>query len=296
MLNNRIIWNGDGFMISTPFNILEKIPNRDDCIKYLKNEGILDFFPVGEKTKEGIFDAVDKNNKIPFAPEPEDLCRLHMLIRRRKVFNVLEFGLGFSTIVMADALEKNKNDYYATVNRPEIRIRKPFKLFSVDASQYWIEIFRNSFSGKFPYFDTIELSYSECEIGEYCGQICHFYKKIPNEITDFIYLDGPSGSDVAGEINGLSFIDCPERTVMSGDLLKMETTFLPGTMIIVDGRINNVRFLRNNFKRSYNFSYNADEDISVFELSEQPLGKINANQINYSLGESYYRRIKNASN
>ena len=271
--------------------LLKKTPSREDCIEYLRNEGILEYFQIGNKTKGGIFDAVDKNNKIPFAPEPEDLYRLHTLIRYRKVFNVLEFGLGFSTIVMADALKKNKDDYYAS-EVPEVRITKPFKIFSVDANQNWIDIFENKYSQKFPWFKMIELIFSECEIGEHCGQICHFYKKLPNYITDFIYLDGPSGNDVQGDINGLSFFDCPERTVMSGDLLKMESTFLPGTMIIVDGRINNVRFLRNNFKRTYNFEYSPSEDISAFELSEQPLGEINRNQINYSLGEEYYNRLK----
>jgi hypothetical protein len=140
--------------------------------------------------------------------------------------------------------------------------------------------------------DMIELSYSTCEIGEHCGQLCHYYKNIPNVIADFIYLDGPSANDVQGNINGLSFSDCPERTVMSGDLLKMESTLLPGTMILVDGRMNNVRFLKNNFKRSYVFEYGAKEDVSAFELLEEPLGKINETQIRYSLGRKYYDRLE----
>jgi hypothetical protein len=274
-------------------DLLERTLVREKCVDYLRGEGIFEYFQIGEKSRRRIFDAVDKNNKIPFAAEPEDLYRLHTLIRQRKVFNVLEFGLGFSTIVMADALKKNMDDYCAEEGI-EVRINKPFKLFSVDASQYWIDQFVSKYSKIFPHFDIIELMYSECEIGEHCGQICHFYKNIPNVITDFIYLDGPSGYDVQGNINGLSFIDCPERTVMSGDLLKMESMFLPGTMILVDGRINNVRFLKNNLKRSYNFEYIEEEDISAFELSEQPLGKINRNQINYSLGESYFKRITGA--
>ncbi|MDR2406853.1 MAG: hypothetical protein LBE13_01900 [Bacteroidales bacterium] len=279
-------------IITTENMLLTRSPSREECIEYLRNEGILEYFNIGEKKEQGIFDAVDKNNKTPFAPVPEDLYRLHTLVRRRKVFNVLEFGLGFSTIVMADALKKNKDDFYSSNEQPEIRITQPFKLYSVDASEYWIDTFSKKYSKIFPYFDILELTYSKCNIGEHCGQICHFYMNIPNVITDFIYLDGPSGhdDDVQGSINGLSFIDCLERTVISGDLLKMESTLLPGTMIIVDGRVNNVRFLKNNLKRSYNFEYIDDEDISVFELCELPLGKINRNQINYSLGENYYKR------
>ena len=54
---------------------------------------------------------------------------------------------------------------------------------------------------------------------------------------DLYCLDGPGGGDVRGEINGVSFVNCPERTVVSGDLLKIESTFLPGTMILVSNRI-----------------------------------------------------------
>ncbi len=277
--------------MNTSHAILANTPSRKECIEYLQSEGILKYFQMSEGTK-GIFDTVDKNNTVAYAPEPQDLYRLHALIRQRKVFNVLEFGLGFSTMVIADALKKNKDEYYANAERPEIRITKPFTVFCVDASQYWIDTFKKTYAGTFPYFDMVELSYSECEIGEHCGQICHFYKNIPNVITDFIYLDGPHGNDVKGAIRNLSFDDCPERTVMGGDLLNMEPMFLPGTMILVDGRVNNVRFLKNNLRRSYNFEYHADEDISAFELSEPPLGKINRNQIDYSLGKNYYTRLQ----
>jgi hypothetical protein len=258
---------------------------------YLKREGILEYFSVGEKFEYEVFDLVDKNNKVPFVPEPEDLYRLHILVRQRRVFNILEFGLGFSTIVMADALMKNKKDFYENENRPTMRITEPFKLFSVDANQFWIDSFKTKYSDKIPHFGIIELTYSECIIGEYRGQICHYYRKVPNKVTDFIYLDGPGGSDVQGNIGGLDFNNCPERTVMGADLLRMESTFLPGTMIITDGRMNNVRFLKNNFQRRYVFESNAGEDISAFELSEQPLGKINKSQIDYSLGDDYYKRL-----
>ena len=42
---------------------------------------------------------------------------------------------------------------------------------------------------------------------------------------------------------------CDERTVMAADLLLMESILLPGTFILVDGRTNNTRFLKNNFQK-----------------------------------------------
>ena len=46
-----------------------------------------------------------------FPPDLEDLTRLHQLIRSRDCQTVLEFGIGFSSIIIADALMKNEGDY-----------------------------------------------------------------------------------------------------------------------------------------------------------------------------------------
>lgn len=97
---------------------------------------------------------------------------------------------------------------------------------------------------------------------------------MPNIIPDFIYLDGPSPKDVRGEINGLDF-QCDERTVMSGDLLLMESTFLPGIFILVDSRTNNAWFLARNFNRNYKVRWDKKYDITTFELVEERLGKYN---------------------
>ena len=54
---------------------------------------------------------VDPTNKTPYPPDIPDLVRIHKLVRSRKCFTVLEFGLGYSTLVIADALIHNKMDY-----------------------------------------------------------------------------------------------------------------------------------------------------------------------------------------
>ncbi|MDH4318040.1 MAG: hypothetical protein OEV64_06590, partial [Desulfobulbaceae bacterium] len=210
--------------------------------------------------------------KTSFPPEAGDLVRLHKLIRTRKFFTVLEFGVGYSTIVMADALRKNQLEWEAMENRPEIRNRYMFQIFTVDASEKWLGVTKERIPAEL--VERVHLSHSEVEIGTFNGQLCHYYKKIPNVIPDFIYLDGPNPKDVQGEINGLSF-QCDERTVMSGDLLLMESTFLPGTFILVDGRTNNVRFLQRNFTRDYEVKWNREGDVTTFELLEERLGKYN---------------------
>jgi len=69
---------------------------------------------------------------------------------------------------------------------------------------------------------------------------------------------------------------------MSGDLLLMESTFLPGTFILVDGRTNNVRFLERNFTRHYKIAWDKKADTTTFELVEDRLGRYNV------LGSDYF--------
>lgn len=241
---------------------------------YIESEGLdklIDFLD-NEDYVEGTFDAVSGKLGFPFPPDTDDLIRLHKLIRRRKSFTVLEFGVGYSTIIIADALKKNESDWSILSKKPEIRNRFMFKLFSVDASKNWIENIKNRFPPHL--IDRVHFHYSEVEVGTFNGQLCHYYKKLPDIVPDFIYLDGPSAKDVKGNINGLSF-QCEERTVMSGGLLLMESTFLPGTFVIVDGRTNNARFLKRNFTRNYEIKYDSEGDVTTFELLEERLGKYN---------------------
>jgi hypothetical protein len=242
--------------------------------EYILSEGldkIIDFSGFGGQV-ESVFDNVSGKLKTAFPPEAGDLVRLHKMIRTRKIFTVLEFGVGYSTIVMADALRKNQIEWDALDDQPEIRNRYMFQVFTVDTSEKWLGVTKERLPAELS--SRVHLSCSEVEIGTFNGQLCHYYTKIPNVIADFIYLDGPDPKAVQGEINGLNF-QCDERTVMSGDLLLMEPTFLPGTFILVDGRTNNVRFLQRNFTREYEVKWDVEGDVTTFELLEDRLGKYN---------------------
>jgi hypothetical protein len=244
--------------------------NRD----YLAREG-LDRILASRDTpssENGVVDAESGRLILPIPPRAGDLVRLHKTIRRRKCFTVLEFGVGYSTLVMADALEKNCEEWERLPQKPAIRQRFMFQLFSVDASHDWIEQTRKRLPQRLA--GRVHLHYSDAAAGTFNGQLCHYYTNLPDIVPDFIYLDGPSPKDVAGRINGLSFL-CNERTVMSGDLLLMEPTFLPGTFIMVDGRVNNARFLKRNFSREYRVEWDREADVTTFELVEERLGKHN---------------------
>jgi hypothetical protein len=253
-----------------------------DLDAYIRREGLDKLINFGEyqDVKIGVMEHVSGKLATPFRPEKHDLVRLHRLIRSRRSFTVLEFGTGYSTAVMADALQKNETDWNRLQTKPDVRNRFMFQLFVVDASEKWMEVSRKRIPAHLA--DRVHFKFSEIEISTYNHQLCHYYKSLPDVVADFIYLDGPSAKDVKGEINGLSFRNCEERTVMSADLLLMESTFLPGTYITVDGRTNNARFLARNFQRKYDISWDTQADATNFELKEERLGMYNI------LGSDYF--------
>ena len=63
-------------------------------------------------SKKVIYDPifrVKKDNKEPLTSELDDLCRLHYITISRKVTTIMEFGVGKSTVILAEALNKNKH-------------------------------------------------------------------------------------------------------------------------------------------------------------------------------------------
>ena len=216
------------------------------------------------------FHATDNRATLPYEPQMSDLVRLHQLVRQRMAQTVLEFGVGHSTLIFADALAKNERDFLALPERPKLRNRKPFHLFAVDASQHWIGETRKrlpaSLAGR------VDFSFSRVIAGTFNGRLCHNYEKLPNVVPDFIYLDAPIPKDVEGSVNGLDF-SVDERTPMGADILLMEASLLPNAFIVVDGRVNNARFLERNFQRPFRREYDAAGDVTMFELDEPPLGR-----------------------
>ena len=84
--------------------------NKQRAIDYLRREGVEELLRAGETTE------------IP--PHVVDLWQLHHQIRRRRPQVVLEFGVGFSTLVMAHALMRNA-----------AKDETPGHLWSIDTSE-----------------------------------------------------------------------------------------------------------------------------------------------------------------
>lgn len=269
--------------------------NEKINIDYLKENDLLKYFSNEElKTIEKKYKFTDvyfgnysfykeKNINKPFIPFPidvNDLVNLHKTILKRKVFTVMEFGLGYSTIIMADAILKHKKEYDKLTEKPHIRVNDMFKIFSIDTNELWIKRFKENIKEFSEIKDIIKVNYSDIHINTFNGRICHFYDNLPSINPQMIYIDGPDSKDIKGNINGFTFNN-PDITVMSGDILLIEPILIPGTIVIFDGRKNNSYFLKNNFQRNWKYTKNKELDIDTFELIDESLGIYNTNMLEY---------------
>lgn len=215
----------------------------------------------------------------PFVPKFDDLCRLHWLVLSRKTVSVLEIGSGFSTAVIADAIALLHLNFEGWA-RANLRIIKPFHLHSVEEGQKFLDISRRRLGERLQPFATLYKGDVEMvQVGQHYATL---FKRLPNICPDFIYLDGPSQFAVDENIRGFS-IRSQERMPMSADILTFEFFLQPGTLILVDGRTSNARFLKAHMKREWVYLHDLDADIHIFELQEAPIGKINRRQLEFCL-------------
>ena len=60
---------------------------------------------------------------------------------------------------------------------------------------------------------------------------------------------------------------------------------------MVDGRTANARFLKSNLQRYWSYYYSEKFDQHFFELTEKPLGIYNKKQIDFCLGQDFYKTL-----
>ena len=236
--------------------------------------------------------SVDPKNLEPFPAELDDLSRLHFIVCNRKINTILEFGVGKSSMIFAHALSTNKlkNEKFVKNN---LRKNNLFQVHSIDNYQEWINECRKNIDKKYFEEGISNLHFTNLLTSEFCGRVCTFYEELPNISPELIYLDGPDQFSAKGAIRGISTRN-PDRFPMSGDILSIEHFLHPGTLIIVDGRTANARFLKCNLQRNWSYLYSSKWDQHFFELLEEPLGIYNKRMIDYCLGDSYYKRLKDS--
>jgi len=272
-------------------NISDLFPEKIDYRKYLINNKLESLIGKNEisktikkTTNKNPFHNVNPKNNEPLPPEFDDLIRLHFIIKKRKATTVLEYGVGYSSIVLADAIFKNSQDN----SIPKIRCSNLFELHSVDTSKEYINITKKRIPKRLS--SIINFHFSNVTMSEFNGRICTLFDSNPNISPDIIYVDGPDQFSPTGDIRGISTRHS-DRMPMVADILSMEHFLCPGTLIIFDGRTANARFVKSNLQRNWSYLYVEEFDQHFFELLETPLGEHNKKKIDYCLGEYYYERL-----
>jgi hypothetical protein len=282
-----MIWENKDFK-----NILFKDFNLLD---YIKKNNITELVDVdidnyGDLTKKQIKDPSQNVNPDlveAFAPELDDLSKLHWLVISRHVTTILEFGLGKSTIIFNNALKKNKiaDEKFVTKN---LRRNNPYECHSIDNYEKWIKEVKSKNN-----LERVFYCKANLEMGTFNGRACTYYNPIPNVCPDFIYLDGPDQFSPTGSIRGVT-TNHKDRMPMAADILVFEHFLTPGTLLVTDGRTANARFLKENLQRAWCYCHDSSADQHYFELLEEPLGIYNSRQINFCLGSPYFDRLEKA--
>lgn len=251
----------------------------------LLNIDLDDYGEIEKKITRPVSYAIDSNLEEEFSAELDDLVRLHYLVTSRKVTTILEIGVGKSSIVFDHALNLNKQKYASFVI-DNLRRSNTFQCFSVDNNEKWITFLKNTVETSL-----VNYHYSQCSVSTFNGRVCTFFDNLPNICPDLIYLDGPDQFSPLGNVRGIS-TNHPDRLPMSADILAIEHFLLPGTLIVVDGRTANARFLKTNLQRGWSYFHHEEFDQHYFELVEEPLGVFNKRQVEFCLGEQFNKRIR----
>ena len=209
-----------------------------------------------------------------YPPEIADLYALYSRVRNERSVAILEIGSGWSTLVLAKALEENRM-YYGDWVSGNIIHPNPYSLMTVDCSEFFQSIAIDRLTPH--HGDTKVLPIiSNVQMTTIQGQACHLFTEIPPFTADFIYLDGPDCDKVIGTTNGMTVSfgsnDYKYGLPMAADPYLLEHFFWPGTCLVTDGRGANARFLKNIFKRNWDYEYDTKCYQHVFHLNEPSWG------------------------
>jgi len=224
--------------------------------------------------------SVDPENLMPLRPQLADLAILHFLVVRREHATAVEFGSGYSTGVLALAMEFNSAllESWVLQNR---RIAEPFVLTSVDESEHWLSLSGNRVARSLQ--KRVRPFHSPVEMCEFNGRHATKYSNFHDPVADFVLIDGPS--QFAPPESATGFTTGKKHLMpMASDVLAAEHFFEPGSMIFVDGRTSNARFLAANFQRNWKHKHFEEGCFHLFELQEEPLGPLNSLRLSHITG------------
>ena len=259
-------------------NLKIKIPkniSKKDALRYFDKINLLSFLKIKKESKKLI-------QSKPYFAELNDLYRLRKFIIENKRTTILEFGTGWSTLVILSAIIELEKKHFQEIKN--LRKKDKFKVFVVDNEKKFLKISKNRISKYKKSIknnqQNIKFLFSDVSFEKINNQYCNLYKKIPLCNPDFIYLDGPNLFNIKGKLNNFTNRH-HDMMPMVANILNIEPYLTPGTIILSDGRTANMIFLKNNLKRNWVYIHDKKNDQNILYLDEKPLGKINSNFLNF---------------
>ena len=246
--------------------------NNRQIINYFKKHKIWQHLKSPIIKKRNLKDLIDPWTNSTYLPELKDLYLLHSFVILNKRLTILEFGSGWSSLIMAHALMLNKLKYKNKTHK--IRKKNIFELHILENEKKFLQITKRRNNKILKRFKGVNYHYSDCKMSLFNNKFCTEYKKLPLVNPDFIYLDGPDQFKIKNRINNFT-ISHSDMMPMVSDILKFEYYLVPGTIIISDGRRANSLFLKNNFQRNWLYYYDKMNDQNIFYLNDTSLGPIN---------------------
>ncbi len=222
---------------------------------------------------------INLKKNTPHLPNLKDLYNLYQFIILNNRTTVLEYGCGWSTLIMHLALMENKKRFK---NKAFKRCEKPYELISIDCSKKFIKICKERIKKYSNNFNMVNFNFSNARMTTFNNRYCTEYTNHPQVIPDLIYIDGPSPFSIKNKIENFT-TNSHGQMPMLCDILKFEHFLTPGTLIIMDGRTANARFLKSNFQRKWKHLHNAYNDHHYFWLNEGSLGMHNTEQLKFYL-------------
>ena len=190
----------------------------------------------------------------------------------------LEFGSGWSSLIISLALQENKKKYKTYAKK--LRNNNPFRNFSVDNQKKYLSISKKRLLKYNNLINHNDFVYSKAVITKYNLRYATEFTNLPKINPDFIYIDGPDQYSINKGEDSFN-IDATDLTPMSADILKIEYFLNPGTIILIDGRGANSNFLRSNLQRKWLYKYLKHVDQHFFYLSDKPYGVLSKKLLNF---------------
>lgn len=198
------------------------------------------FWAKRQMDRSGLSDMLKVRPANAIPPQAYDLWNLFRLVRQRRPHSVFEFGVGCSSMVLAEALRRNGQG----------------RLYTIDANEHWLGVAQKDFPDRLR--ERVTFIHSPLETIEHAGAVCSRYTRVPDAAPDFLYLDGPAPADIPGWPTG--------KAVCAADPVLLEPRVAPGFFMVVDGRTDNVAFLKQQLRRKYAVRHNEMFKLTAFEL------------------------------